>query len=246
MNKTVLVTGAAKGIGRQIVIDFLNLGCNVCLNYNTSFKEAKELEQEAIKSNQNLIIYKADVSDRKQVEAMVEFCIKCYGKIDILVNNAGIAKYQLFTDIKEEEFREMIDTTIMGTFNVTQEVLQKSMISNKSGSVINISSIWGMVGASCEVHYSTVKAAIIGMTKALAKEVALSNIRVNAIAPGIIDTDMIREYFSEEEINDLKNEVPINRIGTVNDVSNLVVFLASDKAEYITGQVISPNGGMVI
>lgn len=246
MNKTILITGGAKGIGKQIVRDFLKKGYNVCLNYNTSFKEAKEIEEIAIKEGKSIAIYKADVSNREQVIKMVDYFISKFSKIDFLVNNAGISKYQLFTDIKEEEFKEMIDITIMGTFNVTQEVLNKSMIKHKQGSIINISSIWGIVGASCEVHYSTVKSAIIGMTKALAKELALSNIRVNAVAPGIIDTDMIRDYFSQEEIEGMKQEVPLNRIGSVEDVSNLVEFLTSDKSSYITGQVISPNGGMVI
>lgn len=246
MNKTILITGGAKGIGKQIVRDFLKKGYNVCLNYNTSFKEAKEIEEIAIKEGKSIAIYKADISNREQVTEMVDYFISKFGKIDVLVNNAGISKYQLFTDIKEEEFKEMIDITIMGTFNVTQEVLNKTMITHKQGSIINISSIWGIVGASCEVHYSTVKSAIIGMTKALAKELALSNIRVNAVAPGIIDTDMIRDYFSQEEIEEMKQEVPLNRIGLVEDVSNLVEFLASDKSSYITGQVISPNGGMVI
>lgn len=245
MNKTVLVTGAAKGIGKQIVEDFLDAGYNVCLNYNTSELKAKEIQIEALKTSKNLIIYKADVSNRVQVAEMVDYVIQCFGKIDVLVNNAGISKYDLFTDIKEDEFKEMIDTTIIGTFNTTQEVLKKSMLQNKSGSIINISSIWGITGASCEVHYSTVKAGIIGMTKALAKELGLSNIRVNAVAPGVIKTDMIKD-FNEDELNELRKQIPLNKIGTSKDVSGVVKFLASDESKYITGQVISPNGGMVI
>jgi 3-oxoacyl-[acyl-carrier protein] reductase len=245
MNKTVLVTGAAKGIGKQIVEDFLNEGYNVCLNYNTSKTQAEEIQKKTLQHSKNLIIYKADVSNRTQVEEMVDYVIQYFGKIDVLVNNAGISKYDLFTDIKEDEFKEMIDTTIIGTFNTTQEVLKKSMISNKSGSIINISSIWGITGASCEVHYSTVKAGIIGMTKALAKELGPSNIRVNAVAPGVIETDMIKD-FNEDEINELRKQIPLNKIGTPKDVSGVVKFLASDESKYITGQVISPNGGMVI
>ena len=151
----------------------------------------------------------------------------------------------MFTDISDEEIKKIIDTNLIGTINVTKSVLNKSMIKNKSGNIINISSIWGITGASCEVMYSLTKAGIIGFTKALAKELAISNIRVNAVAPGVIVTEMISNL-NQSEINNLKEEIPIGRIGSVEDVSNTVMFLASDKSSYITGQVISPNGGMVI
>lgn len=245
MNKTVLITGAAKGIGRQIAIDFAKEGYNVCINYNKSEKQANELVQQLISQNYNVICYKCDITSREEVNEMISYVLSNFGSIDVLVNNAGIAQYKLFTDISESDLNTMINTSLVGTFNVTQEVLKKYMINNKNGNIINISSIWGQVGASCEVHYSMVKSGIIGFTKALAKELSLSNIRVNAITPGVIQTDMISN-FNEEELNEICKDIPLNRIGKPEDVSGLVLFLASSKADYITGQVISPNGGMVI
>lgn len=245
MNKTVLVTGGAKGIGRKIAEDFASLGYNVCINYNTSENEAINLKDKLASLGHSVIILKADISKKEEVNNMVEEIIVNFGKIDVLVNNAGICNYDLFTDISDEEIKKIIDTNLIGTINVTKSVLNKSMIKNKSGNIINISSIWGITGASCEVMYSLTKAGIIGFTKALAKELAISNIRVNAVAPGVIDTEMISNL-NQSEINNLKEEIPIGRIGSVEDVSNTVMFLASDKSSYITGQVISPNGGMVI
>ncbi|MEG0872441.1 MAG: SDR family oxidoreductase [Clostridia bacterium] len=245
MGKTVLITGAAKGIGRQIALDFLQDGYNVCINYNTSSKQAYELKEMSLTTHQNLIVYRADVSNREEVDSMVDFVLECFGSIDVLVNNAGISELKLFTDIEISDMQKMINTSIMGTFNTTQSVLKKFMIGKKEGSIINISSIWGLVGASCEVHYATVKSAIDGMTKSLAKELGLCNIRVNSVAPGVIKTDMLSS-FSEQELTDLIEQIPLNRLGEVEDVSKLVKFLGSKDASYITGQVISPNGGIVI
>lgn len=245
MKKTVLVTGGSKGIGRKIVEDFASLGYNVCINYNKSEREAITLKDELASNGYNVLICKADISKNEDVDKMIEDIIKTFGKIDILVNNSGVCNYELFTDISKEDIRNIIDVNLIGTINVTQKVLNKSMIKNKSGNIVNISSVWGIVGASCEVMYSLTKAGIIGFTKALAKEVSLSNIRVNAVAPGVIDTDMISNL-TEGDIKILKEEIPLGRIGNVEEVSNTVLFLASDKASYITGQVISPNGGIVI
>lgn len=245
MKKTVLVTGGAKGIGKQISKDFASLGYNVCINYNSSESDAIKLKDELASLGNSVLIYKADISKKDEVEKMVNKIINIFGSIEVLVNNAGICNYDLFTDISDEDIKNIININLLGTINVTKEVLGKSMIKNKVGNIINISSIWGMVGASCEVIYSMTKAGIIGFTKALAKEVAMSNIRVNAVAPGVINTEMISN-FNEEELNNLKEEIPLNKIGKLEDVSNVVTFLASDKAQYITGQVISPNGGFVI
>lgn len=243
--KTVLVTGGARGIGKQICIDFANLGYNVCINYNKSVKEAKELEMALINDDFNVISYKADVSKKDEVDAMVDFVLNKFETLDAVVNNAAVAENKLFTDITEEDFDNMYNTNVKGTFNVTQAAIKKYMLNKKNGSVVNISSIWGITGASCEVNYSTSKAAIIGMTKALAKELGLSNIRVNAVAPGIIDTEMNKKL-SDEDIKEFVESIPLNKIGTVEDVSNVVTFLASENSKYITGQVISPNGGVVI
>lgn len=245
MKQTVLITGAAKGIGKQIAIDFAKLGYNVCINYNKSNVEAKKLLEQLASEGYSVCIFKADVSNRQQVDEMVDYVLKIFGKIDVLVNNSGISQNKLFCDITNEDMQNMINASIIGTFNVTQSVLKQSMLKQKAGSIINISSVWGMVGASCEVHYSTVKAGIIGMTKALAKELAMSNICVNAVCPGAIYTDMMKEY-SNSEIDDICLDIPLGYIGSCSDISSAVLYLASSNARYITGQIISPNGGLVI
>ena len=245
MNKTVLITGAAKGIGAEIARRFAKEGYNVCINYNTSYTKAKELLDELSKYKIQVLILKADITKREQVNKMIKEVLDNFGKIDVLVNNAGISEYKLFIDLTYDDVVRMLNTSIVGTFNVTQEVLKKSMIKEKNGKIINISSIWGISGASLEVNYSTAKAGIIGMTKALAKELAPSNITVNAVAPGAIYTDMLNDL-TDEDIKNLENEIPLGRIGNTNDISGCVYFLASEDARYITGQVISPNGGCVI
>lgn len=245
MSKTVIVTGAAKGIGRAIAKNFAYDGYNVCINYNTSGDEARELCELLAKDGCSVIIYKADVTKRDEVDRMVDFVIHTFGNIDVLVNNAGVDEYKLFIDIDEQSMKKMLDVNVMGVFNMSQSVLKKSMIPRKDGTIINISSIWGMVGASNEVAYSTTKSAVIGMSKALAKELAPSNITVNVVAPGAISTDMLGSL-STDDIDTLKEEIPLGKIGRVEDVASSVKFLASYEARYITGQVISPNGGLVI
>lgn len=245
MNKTVIITGAAKGIGREIAKKFAKSGYNVCINYNTSKKKAEELKDELDSLNLSSIIYQADVSNREQVDKMIDTVLNTFHSIDVVVNNAGICEYKLFTDITNIDLQKMIDTSIVGTFNVTQSALKKYMLHKKCGSIINISSIWGIVGSSMEVNYSTSKAAIIGMSKALAKELGPSNITVNVVAPGAIKTDMNAE-FSDDEMKEFCEEIPLGRIGKVEDIAGVVKFLASDASRYITGQVISPNGGIVM
>ena len=238
MEKIVLVTGASRGIGREIAKELAQKGYQVIANYNKSREEAEKLQQE----NENIEIYKADVSKREEVSKMVQDVIKKYGKIDILINNAGISQEKLFTDVTDEDWNTMINNNLYSVFCVTQEVLP-NMINRKQGCIINISSIWGMVGASCETIYSVAKAGIDGMTKSLAKELGPSNIRINSVAPGCIDTDM-NKNLTEQEIQDLEQEIPLGKIGKTIDIAKCVNWLIED--EYTTGQVISINGGWVI
>ncbi len=241
-SKVAIVTGGAKGIGAEIVRTLAENGYIVILNYNNSKVQAEELKNEMLQKGFNIEVVKADVSNRNEVNSLIEFAIKKFKKIDILVNNAGISLEGLFTDVSEEMWQKIINVNLNSVFNCTQEVL-KYMIKEKSGRIINISSIWGETGASCEVAYSTTKAAINGMTKALAKEVGLSNIRVNAIAPGIITTDM-NSRLSYEELEQIKEQIPLNRIGNTKDIARCVKWLVED--EYTTGQIISINGGWYI
>lgn len=241
-SKVAIVTGGAKGIGAEIVRTLAENGYIVILNYNNSKVQAEELKNEMLQKGFNIEVVKADVSNRNEVNSLIEFVIKKFKKIDILVNNAGISLEGLFTDVSEEMWQKIINVNLNSVFNCTQEVL-KYMIKEKSGRIINISSIWGETGASCEVAYSTTKAAINGMTKALAKEVGLSNIRVNAIAPGIINTDM-NSRLSYEELEQIKEQIPLNRIGNTKDIARCVKWLVED--EYTTGQIISINGGWYI
>ena len=244
--KTVIVTGGSRGIGKAIVYAFANSGYNVILNYNQSEQSAKNIVEDLKDCTGIVEMYKADVSKRDEVDAMIEYVTKEFGSIDVLINNAGISHVGLFTEIGEEDFRKVIDVNLVGVFNVTQSALNACMLHNKDGVIINISSIWGITGSSCEVAYSASKSGVIGLTKGLAKELAPSNITVNTIAPGAIATDMMYKDYSEEEINMLEKDIPMGRLGTPVEIANLALYLASDNARYITGQVISPNGGMVI
>lgn len=238
--KTVLVTGGSRGIGKSIVQKFAENGYNVILNYSKSEEAAYRLSE---KYN-NVKIFKANISNKKQVQEMIDYATSEFKKIDILINNAGISSTGLLQDLSEEELNRIFSVNVNGTFFCTQLVLPQ-MIARHEGKIINISSVWGLVGASNEVAYSASKAAIIGFTKALAKEVGPSNIRVNCIAPGIVMTDMVSDY-TVEEFDDIRSQIPLERIGSTEDISNRAYFLASDEADYITGQIISPNGGWVI
>lgn len=240
--KTVLVTGGSRGIGKCIAENLAKDGFNVVLNYNKSEKQAKKIKEELSKQGINIEIYKADVSKREEVKKLIKFTLNKFKNIDILINNAGIAKLQMFNDITDEDWNEMISTNLNSVFYTTQEVLP-NMIHNKNGCIINISSIWGIAGASCEVAYSVSKAGIDGMTKSLAKELGLSNIRVNSIAPGVIDTEM-NSNLDNAIKEQIKEETPLNKIGKPIDIYRCVKWLIED--EFTTGQIISPNGGYVI
>lgn len=244
MEKTALVTGGSIGIGSGIVRALAAQGYQIGINYRTHGQAADDLAKEIReKYGVKVITCQADVACSKQVEAMVAEVTEQLGQITLLVNNAGIAQQKLFTEITEAEWDRLFDVNVKGMFLCSKAVLP-NMIHNHSGNIINISSIWGMVGASCEVHYSAAKAAIIGFTKALAKEVGPSLIRVNCVAPGVIDTEM-NANLSEATLAQLKEETPLCKIGTIEDIANAVIFLAGEQSSFITGQVISPNGGMV-
>lgn len=238
MNKIILITGASRGIGREIAVELAKKGYKVIANYHKSTEKAMELKD----GNENIEIYKADVSKRQEVKEMIKYIIDKYGKIDVLINNAGISEEKLFTDVTDEDWNKIINTNLYSAFCTTQEVV-KNMIREKNGCIINISSVWGMVGASCETIYAISKAGLDGMTKSLAKELGLSNIRVNSIAPGYIDTDMNKCY-SADEVNMIKEEIPLNKIGKTADIAKCVQWLIED--EYTTGQIISINGGWII
>ncbi len=242
MNKVIIVTGASKGIGREVAKNLAIKGYIVIANYNKSEKQIEQLRQDLNLKKINIDCFKADISKREEVNNLVQYVIKKYGKIDILINNAGISQIKEFTQITDEDWNNMINTNLNSVFYMTQEV-SKNMIKNKKGCIINISSIWGIVGASCEVHYSVSKAGIDAMTKSLAKELGPSNIRVNSIAPGIINTQMNKDL-TEEEIDEIKNEIPLEKIGETIDIERCVEWLIND--EYTTGQIISINGGWVI
>ena len=242
MEQVAIVTGASRGIGREIAKSLAKQNIKVIANYNNSEEKAIELKKELEAEGIEIDIVKADVSKREEIKNLVKYAIENYEKIDILINNAGIGEYKLFTDETDEDWNKVINTNLYSAFTVSQEVIP-NMIKNKNGCIINISSVWGMVGASMEVLYSVSKAGIDGLTKALAKELGPSNIRVNAIAPGIIDTDMCKN-FSKEDIENIKEEIPLERIGNVEDISKCVNWLISDN--YTTGQIISINGGWII
>lgn len=242
--KTVLITGASRGIGRAIAKLFAENNYNVVINYNKSEDEAKELQNYLTNKGYSVRIFKADVSNINEVNSLVNYTIGQFEKIDVLINNAGISKTNLFTDISYEEWNEVMNVNLNGVFYTTKKALQY-MLPEMSGKIINISSIWGMVGGSFEVHYSASKAAIIGMTKALAKELGPSNINVNCIAPGVIKTDMLNNI-SEDTLDMLKEETPLMKLGSPEDIAKCALFLASEGGDFLTGQVISPNGGFVI
>lgn len=243
--KTALITGASRGIGTACAIALAKCGYNIVLNYNKSEEKANNLMKVISDSYAvDVLVIKADVSDKAQVDAMVKKAYEKFESIDVLVNNAGVSLEKLFTDTTVDEWNQVVSTNLTSVYNTTHALLP-AMIKNHSGCIVNISSMWGQVGASCEVAYSASKAGVIGFTKALAKEVAPSNVRVNCVAPGVIMTDMM-SGFSEDDLALIKEDIPLSRFGTVKNVADAVGFLCSDKAEYITGQVISVNGGMVI
>ena len=245
MNKTILITGASRGIGAASAIYFAKMGYDVAINFIKDEVSAKKVLDKVEALGRKGLLLKADVSDQAAVTKIVADATQFFGKIDVLVNNAGIAKQALFTDVTEEEWNRMFSVNVGGMFHTISAVLPQ-MIHRKEGSIVNVSSIWGICGASCEVHYSASKAAIIGATKALAQELAPSNIRVNCVAPGVIDTEM-NHNLSPEDLDNLKQEIPLGRLGTPEDIAKAIYFLADNHwSSFITGQVLSPNGGFIV
>lgn len=241
--KVALVTGASKGIGRAIAIEFAKQGASVVINYSSDCKGAEETLEEVRKVNGYGILVKGDISSFENCKIIIEETLKIMGKIDILVNNAGISYIGLFMDTTPEEIEKITSTNLLGAMYLTNQVL-KDMISRKSGNIINISSMWGEVGASCEVLYSATKGGLNSFTKALAKEVAPSNIRVNAISPGVISTKM-NSFLDEEDKKSLEEEIPLGRFGKPSEIGKIAVFLASEASSYITGQIIRADGGFI-
>jgi len=237
--KTVLITGGSRGIGRAMVETFSREGYKVAFTYKNSENEAKSLAEST-----GSFAIRADSAVEADVLFAVDTARGFLGDIDCLINNAGISSFSLFTDLTLADWENCLRVNLTGAFLYSKAVIP-SMVSRKKGTIINISSVWGLVGSSCEVHYSTAKAALIGMTKALAKELGPSGIRVNAIAPGVIATDM-NFMLSEEAIAELTEETPLMKIGSPEDVANAALFLASDKAGFITGEVMNISGGFVI
>jgi 3-oxoacyl-[acyl-carrier protein] reductase len=241
--KVALVTGASRGIGSAIAEQLSALGANVVINYSKDEVGALNTLEKIKEMGGYGAIIKGDISNYKEAKNLVEETVKKFGKLDILINNAGISKIGLFMDHSEEEINSIIAVNLKGTVNVTHCAI-KHLLNSKEASIINISSIWGNVGASCEVLYSLTKGGINTFTKALAKELAPSGIRVNAISPGVINTSM-NKWLSEEEEEELKNEIPMGRFGEASEVAKTVAFLCSSQSSYITGQIITVDGGML-
>ena len=241
--KTVVVTGASKGIGRAVAKEFANNGYNVVICYNKSVSDAQQLLSEVSQTTRAIAV-KVDVPNEDDVKNMVEITKKTFGNIDVLVNCAGVSDTRLLIDSTKDDYDFVFDTNMRGTYN-TCKLVGREMLSNQSGKIINISSIWGVLGGSCESVYSASKGAIIAFTKALAKELGPNGINVNVVAPGFIQTDMTKNV-TEEIRQEIMDNSALGRLGTPEDVAGVVSFLASEKSNFITGQVISVDGGWLL
>lgn len=244
MKKIALVTGASRGIGRAIARQLGEEGYAVAINCLHHIEQAEALQREWQAQGITCAVFPCDVGDFEAVQSMQASIENLWGPVSVLVNNAGIAQQKLFTDLSVSDWQRMMSVHVDGTFN-TCRVFLPGMLRAHNGCIVNVSSMWGQVGGSCEVHYSAAKAAVIGLTKALAKEVGPSGVRVNCVAPGVIETDMLGDL-DEASLGALAEETPLGRLGTVQDVADAVSYLVSDKAAFITGQVLAPNGGIVI
>ena len=243
MSKVVLVTGASRGIGKQIAITFAKEGYDIVVNYRTENEDLQTLRKEIENFNVQCLTVQGDVSNYEDCERIAKEAIDKFGKIDVLVNNAGITRDMLLLRMKQEDFKQVVDVNLVGTFNITKHVSQY-MMKARNGRIINISSVVGISGNAGQANYAASKAGIIGFTKSLAKELASRNILVNAVAPGFISTDMT-SVLKDDVKDNIVNTIPLKREGTAQDVANVVKFLASDDSSYITGQVINVDGGML-
>ena len=243
MKKVALITGSSRGIGRAVAAKLAGDGYAVCINYRERQDKAEEHVKALTAAGCDAMCFQADVADADAVDAMVKAVRERFGHISLLVNNAGIARQCLFQDISREYWKRIFDVNLNGAFNTIQAVLP-NMLHEHSGCIINTSSIWGLHGASCEVAYSATKHAIVGLTRSLAQELAPSGIRVNCVAPGVIDTDMV-QVLGSDTLAELTEDTPLGRLGMPEDIAALVSFLASDAASFITGQVITSDGGFI-
>jgi len=242
--KCAVITGASRGIGREIALKYAKEGANIVLNYRNSETEALQLKEELDKLGSDTLIVKANVSNFEEAEKLIKEAKEAFGRVDILVNNAGITKDNLIMRMKEEDFDSVIDVNLKGAFNCLKAVTP-IMIRQKCGKIINMSSVVGVIGNAGQVNYCASKAGLIGMTKSLAREIGGKNININAIAPGFIDTDMTK-VLSEDQKKNIISQVPLKRLGQAEDIANLALFLASNQSDYITGQVIHMDGGMAM
>lgn len=243
-NKSVVITGGSRGIGRACALLFASKGYDVLLGYNTNKAAAEETLAAVSSYGVKCAAFSADISKKDEARRLILKAMFEFGKIDVLVNNAGIARAAIMTDVTENDFSELFSTNVGGVYFTSQAAIPE-MINAGGGKIINISSMWGQVGASCETLYSATKAAIIGLTKAMAKELAPSGITVNCVAPGVIDTEM-NACYDEDTMADLCEKTPLARLGTPEDVAGAVYFLASEHGSFITGETVSVNGGFVI
>ncbi len=244
MPKAALITGSSQGIGRAAAVELARAGWPVCINYLTHRDSALALVQELQAQGRTAIAVQADVADRAAVAAMVRETERQLGPVELLVNNAGISRQGLFQDMEDDTWARMLAVNLTGARNACMEVLPH-MISEKRGCIVNISSIWGLRGASCEVAYACTKSAIVGLTRSLALELAPSGIRVNCVAPGCIDTDMVQQLGDETRAM-LVEETPLGRLGTPEDIAHAVAFFASERASFLTGQVLTADGGFIV
>lgn len=241
---TAFISGASRGIGRAAALKLASLGYDLALNYHTNYEAAQNVQHEAQKYGVKVLLLAGDIADENNVREMFRKIGETFGGADVVVNNASFAEQLMFQDITYEKWRRMFAVTVDGAFFTVQNALPH-MLHEKRGRIINISSMWGEVGASCEVHYSAAKGALIAMTKALAKELGPSGITVNCITPGVINTEM-NAHLSAEDLAELCEETPLGRLGSPDDIAETVAFLASAEAGFITGQIIGVNGGFVI